>query len=518
MCESDTSSSNDSGSNDNGSTAVVTPVPAPAPAPAPTPAPATEAVTGVAAGEITTDENGNAYRVVDNGGYTTRDYSVAAPASSAPASSPSTGGSNNFIQTIANILTPGDGQEYVDGVLVDTPTVLGGRRLDADNLAGSNYAPTANAGTANAVQDYTPPEQGSNDFGQNVANILTPNDGTTYVNGVLMGDYQGPNIDGSAGYNATGSGLNDQAFTMSTNPLFPNNSAITDGGTTITSPNGTVTTLADQQANFTDPNFNTDAPGLIATIEQDGTRVRNPIQPTVSTPVDSGPSQEEIENQRRIEEETRKAEEDSRLAAERQAAIDGALGRLSDAFGFATNDYFSGLGTNYRDQGLSPAFTTAYDDAVRGVFDTYKAAGMLNQSDVDDDLKFISSSGGSEQDRLDNIVSNYVTANREYVSDGMSSIADQIRGLGSVEDINNFDTVAASQPYRQPTEQSVVDFFTDFAKRSYDPSYNVDPSAVSSGGPRRVSGSVDQLGAGTQPSTVAGIFDPLAGSSARVVA
>jgi hypothetical protein len=72
-------------------------------------------------------------------------------------------------------------------------------------------------------------------------------------------------------------------------------------------------------------------------------------------------------------------------------------------------------------------------------------------------------------------------------------------------------------PYKTPQEQDVADFFTDFVKRSYDPSYNVDPSAVASGGPKRVSNSVDKLGAGTQPSTIAGILDPVAGGSVRVI-
>ena len=74
-----------------------------------------------------------------------------------------------------------------------------------------------------------------------------------------------------------------------------------------------------------------------------------------------------------------------------------------------------------------------------------------------------------------------------------------------------------SQPYKEPTEAEVVDFFTDFVKRSYDPSYNVDPTAVATGAPMRVTGSVNQTGANTAPSTIAGLFDPVTGGSVRVV-
>ena len=384
--------------------------------------------------------------------------STASGSMQTPSSQAAAKEGNTFVQNIANAITPFDDKQYVNGQLIDTNT-------------GAQ----------------------TNSLVQNIANSITPNDDKMYVGGELLDEYQGPNIDGSSGYGINSDG---DAVTL-------NNDLITDAGQTITSPGGNQTTLTDQKNNFTDdsymPSTNTDTA-------------------TNTPPQDTGPTQAEIDEANRIAAEKAAEEERQRLAALRQAAIDGAMGRLANAFGFATDDYFTGLGTEYEEGGLSPAFTTAYDDAVRGMYDVYKSAGMLNQADVDDDLNLLSSSQGGEQARLDNIVSNYVTANREYVDSGRNTIADQIRALGSVDEINNFDVVSAAQPYRQPTEQSVVDFFTDFAKRSYDPSYNVDPSAVSSGGPRRVSGSVDQLGTNTQPSTVAGIFDPLRGSSARVVA
>ena len=79
-------------------------------------------------------------------------------------------------------------------------------------------------------------------------------------------------------------------------------------------------------------------------------------------------------------------------------------------------------------------------------------------------------------------------------------------------------TLLGSQdPFKEPKEQEVVDFFTDFVKRAYDPSYNVDPTAVASGSPKRVTHSVNQRGANTAPSTIAGIFDPVSGGSVKVV-
>ena len=484
MCESDTSSSdNDSGSNDSGSSntvvqnianaltqndgkeyvngELVTPTSFADEVLADTDSFLAPTVNTSAPVVSNNDDNNNNQQFVDtynqqsvNAEIFPTAASTASGSMQTPSSQAAAKEGNTFVQNIANAITPFDDKQYVNGQLVDTNT-------------GAQ----------------------TNSLVQNVANSITPNDGTSYVGGELLDEYQGPNIDGSSGY---GINSNGDAVTL-------NNDLITDAGQTITSPGGNQTTLTDQKNNFTDDSY------MPST---------NTNTATNTSTQDDGPTQAEIDAAAQVAAE----EERQRLAALRQAAIDGAMGRLSDAFGFATDDYFTGLGTDYQEGGLSPAFTTAYDDAVRGMYDVYKSAGMLNQADVDDDLNFLSSSQGGEQARLDNIVSNYVTANREYVDSGRNTIADQIRALGSVDEINNFDVVSAAQPYRQPTEQSVVDFFTDFAKRSYDPSYNVDPSAVSSGGPRRVSGSVDQLGTNTQPSTVAGIFDPLAGSSARVVA
>ena len=214
--------------------------------------------------------------------------------------------------------------------------------------------------------------------------------------------------------------------------------------------------------------------------------------------------------------------------ARRDAALSTQMGNIGTAFGFSNDDYYNQLGTDYREGGLSEAFTTAYDDATRGIYDTFKSAGMLTQQGVDDSMGILASAEGGEEGRIDDIVNQYITANRNFVNDGRTGMEGTLQGFVSeTEDIPTIDAQTAqilgydvagnSQPFKTPKEQEVVDFFTDFVKRSYDPSYNVDPTAVASGGPSRVSGSVDQLGAGTQPSTIAGILDPIAGGSVKVI-
>jgi len=214
--------------------------------------------------------------------------------------------------------------------------------------------------------------------------------------------------------------------------------------------------------------------------------------------------------------------------ARRDAALSTQMGNIGTAFGFSNDDYYNQLGTDYREGGLSEAFTTAYDDATRGIYDTFKSAGMLTQQGVDDSMGILASAEGGEEGRIDGIVNQYTTANRNFVNDGRTGMEGTLSGfVTETEDIPTIDAQTAqilgydvagnAQPFKTPKEQEVVDFFTDFVKRSYDPSYNVDPTAVASGGPSRVSGSVDQLGAGTQPSTIAGILDPIAGGSVKVI-
>lgn len=214
--------------------------------------------------------------------------------------------------------------------------------------------------------------------------------------------------------------------------------------------------------------------------------------------------------------------------ARRDAALSTQMGNVETAFGFSNDDYYTGLGESYREGGLSEAFTTAYDDATRGIYDTFKSAGMLTQQGVDDSMGILASAEGGEEGRIDGIVNQYTTANRNFVTGGRTGMEGTLSGFATdtqdiptidaeTAQIMGYDVAGNSQQFKTPKEQEVVDFFTDFVKRSYDPSYNVDPTAVASGGPSRVSGSVDQLGAGTQPSTIAGILDPIAGGSVKVI-
>ena len=213
--------------------------------------------------------------------------------------------------------------------------------------------------------------------------------------------------------------------------------------------------------------------------------------------------------------------------ADRDAALAAQMSSLSDAFGFGTDDYYSGLSDSYTADN-NQAFQTAYDDAMRGIYDGFKSAGILTQSGVDQDKSKLGSANLSETNKLGTAAEEYAKANRSFVDEGRTGIEGQLQGLAvnadtadayraQTEAIRGFDVAGASKPFQTATERSVADFFSDFAKRSYDPSYNVAPTAVASAGPSRVTQSVNQFGPNTQASSQVGIRSPYKGRSTRVV-
>ena len=90
--------------------------------------------------------------------------------------------SNTGFQSAANALTPDDGKQYVNGILVNND----GTRVN------SAYQNAANAFTPSDGKEYVggvlvgKDGKQTNSLYQNTANALTPNDGKKYVNGVLI--------------------------------------------------------------------------------------------------------------------------------------------------------------------------------------------------------------------------------------------------------------------------------------------------------------------------------------------
>ena len=208
----------------------------------------------------------------------------------------------------------------------------------------------------------------------------------------------------------------------------------------------------------------------------------------------------------------------------RDNALAGRQNELDTLFGFATPDYYSNLKNTYMDNS-GDAFNNAYDSSVQGVYDSYKSAGLLSQGELDKQLASLGERGASSAPYADQ----YITENKNYVQGGQRSIMDALKAFSTdtndmsevqkqTASINNYDIVGASKPYQTPTEITVGDYLKGTAKGKVgaSSSYNVSPKNVAGGG-SRASNSVTTAGVNTQPSTLSGIRSPYGGSSIRRV-
>ena len=351
---------------------------------------------------------------------------------------------------------------------------------------------------------------GGNSFSQSLANAVTPNDGTSYVGGQLVNDSNpnqnvGPARDADmfAGSNYTNNGGSYSSPTSVTADdlatgnyaTVPNNS----GGSTVVSVN---------TPDFSKiPQVDIDVGGGSPGTGNGNSNIGNndggsaPQQPVIS-PVDAA-------------------------RAERDAALAAAQGRLKDAFSFATDDYYTGL-SNAFTANSDGTFQTAYDDALRGIYEGFKAAGLVTQSGIDSGIASLDGAKSGERGKLGTLSQEYAKANRDYVNQGLTAIGDALTAIAAqsddlgtlqsqTEQLNAYDVAGEAKPYQSPTEKGVAEFFSNFQKRAYDPSYNVSPTAVASAGPSRVTQSVQQYGANRQPSSMVGIRSPYEGQAMRVV-
>jgi hypothetical protein len=118
---------------------------------------------------------------------------------------------NSFLQDVANTFTPGDGEEYVDGVLVgggggvsdtrpqarpdnldtsvtrtDFPTLSTESDDNATRLAAANAADVAEQVRIDRIKNIALEAGKENSFYQNTMNKITPGDGKEYIGGELV--------------------------------------------------------------------------------------------------------------------------------------------------------------------------------------------------------------------------------------------------------------------------------------------------------------------------------------------
>jgi len=205
---------------------------------------------------------------------------------------------------------------------------------------------------------------------------------------------------------------------------------------------------------------------------------------------------------------------------ERAEALSKKQKELTDAFGSFGDDYYEDLSTSFTDF-QTPLLSSAYADATRGMYDGFKAKGLLSQAEVDAGLGDLLTQKTIDSANITTGASGYAQAKRDEIEKKQQSLGDALSamagGATTLDDINKqtenikaFDFSKDVDKLKPAGAKTALTFFDGFTKipLAQQPTENVAP--VSSAG-------AAQSGSITPAYTYTGINDPYRGSTTRVV-
>lgn len=206
----------------------------------------------------------------------------------------------------------------------------------------------------------------------------------------------------------------------------------------------------------------------------------------------------------------------------RATALANKQSELANAFAGFNDDYFDDLGRSYSEFN-NPLLSTAYDDAVRGIYDGFKSAGIMSSADLTSQMAGLDSQKAIEEQRLKDSALTYSTAQRDQVNKERQKLGEQLSGLaGGATDlasidqqtsaIENFDVAGRVNKLRSPNTKTSMDFFSDFAKVPQ--TATADPVATFAGTPSPASQAMFNQ---TNPYSSLGIQTPYQGSATKVI-
>ena len=205
---------------------------------------------------------------------------------------------------------------------------------------------------------------------------------------------------------------------------------------------------------------------------------------------------------------------------ERAEALSKKQKELTDAFGTFGDDYYDDLATSFTDF-QTPLLTSAYADATRGMYDGFKAKGLLSQAEVDAGLGDLLTQKTVDSANISTGASGYAQAKRDEVTKKQQSLGDALSamagGATTLDDINKqtenikaFDFSKDVDKLKPAAAKTALSFFDEFTKipLANQPVENVAPTSTSGAA---------QTGTITPAYTYTGINDPYRGSTTRVV-
>ena len=205
---------------------------------------------------------------------------------------------------------------------------------------------------------------------------------------------------------------------------------------------------------------------------------------------------------------------------ERAEALAQKQKQLTDAFSAFGDDYYNDLSSAYTDF-QTPLLSSAYDDAQRGVYDGFKAKGILTQAEVDAGLGDLLTQKTIDSSNIMSGASDYVQAKKDEVAKKQQSLGDALSSMAGgattldeinkqTEDIKAFDFSKDVEKLKPAAAKTALTFFDGFTKipLSQAPVENVAPVSTSGAA---------QTGSITPAYSYTGINDPFRGSRSRVV-
>ncbi len=160
--------------------------------------------------------------------------------------------------------------------------------------------------------------------------------------------------------------------------------------------------------------------------------------------------------------------------ANRANALANKQNQLAAAFGAFNDDFYEDLGSSYSEY-QNPLLSQSYDDSLRGIYEGFKAKGLLSQADVNAAISGLDSARDRERNRITQGATAYSDARRNEVAAKQKKLGDQLAGLvggattaadvnAQTEAINAFDFSGDVDKLKQPAAKGDLNFFEGFDK------------------------------------------------------
>ena len=209
----------------------------------------------------------------------------------------------------------------------------------------------------------------------------------------------------------------------------------------------------------------------------------------------------------------------------RANALKSKKNELTKAFGAFGDDYYSDMSDSYKEF-VSDDLDTGYDDALRGIYQGFKARGIMPYAELNAAIADLDKAKAIEMDNINKGAMGYSQSKKEEVSKSQKTLGDQLSalvgGASSVADIDKqtkaieeFNIANKVAKLQTPSAKETMSFFADYDKLAENDvmGANVAPTY----GSGKDASSMMKMGSVETPRRSFGIDTPFSGGSMRNV-